>query len=173
MRDTIRKTRSYYDERNTSISNYSVLLTRMPSQVGAEARIRHLLEKGMGEPAQKAEEVMLINDVEELHHHLEEKKELVEEQQKWLCDPEHPDFNARLTEVGEKIKVKEEQLQREIREGAERLKEDNEPSEKAIVILPTEYARDLMIERFEELEGEELVKLFGEGAECMEVEVAP
>jgi hypothetical protein len=46
MRDMIRKTNDYYDERTTSLSDYSVLFRNLPKKLGTEKRIREFLREG-------------------------------------------------------------------------------------------------------------------------------
>lgn len=42
IRDKIRKTNSYYDERNTSLGDYSVIMKEIPPCIGVQAKIRNL-----------------------------------------------------------------------------------------------------------------------------------
>ena len=45
MRDVIRKTNEYYDERTTSLSDYSVLLCNLPKKEGMKNRLRQFLDE--------------------------------------------------------------------------------------------------------------------------------
>ena len=45
MRDKIIKLESYYDERTTSISDYSVIVKGIPPQKGIQAKLRKFLNK--------------------------------------------------------------------------------------------------------------------------------
>lgn len=47
MRDMIRKTNDYYNERTASLSDYSVLIRNLPNEVGADKRIREFMRVGM------------------------------------------------------------------------------------------------------------------------------
>jgi len=40
MRDTIKKTNDYYDERTTSLSDYSIIINNLPHSIGIGAKIR-------------------------------------------------------------------------------------------------------------------------------------
>ncbi len=44
IRDVLRKTNEYYDERTTSLSDYSIFLTKMPKQKGLGRKIRALFQ---------------------------------------------------------------------------------------------------------------------------------
>lgn len=45
MRDVIRKTNEYYDERTTSLSDYSILLCNLPKKDGMKNRLREFLDE--------------------------------------------------------------------------------------------------------------------------------
>ena len=40
VRDTIRKTKDYYSERNTCLANYSILITNIPRQAGVDKKVK-------------------------------------------------------------------------------------------------------------------------------------
>ena len=75
MRDMIRKTNDYYDERTTSLSDYSVLLRNLPNEIGTDKRIREFMRTGMRKDGEgeekvnefKVEELVLLNDLEEFY----------------------------------------------------------------------------------------------------------
>jgi hypothetical protein len=46
MRDTIRKTNDYYDERTTSLSDYSILMSNLPKKINTEKKIRDFFRDG-------------------------------------------------------------------------------------------------------------------------------
>jgi hypothetical protein len=45
LRDVIRKTNEYYDERTTSLSDYSILLCNLPKKEGMKNRLREFLDE--------------------------------------------------------------------------------------------------------------------------------
>ena len=48
IRDLMAKTRSYYDERTCSLSDYSILLKNLPQKKGTRAKLGNLLSNGLG-----------------------------------------------------------------------------------------------------------------------------
>jgi hypothetical protein len=61
IRDMLRKTNDYYDERTTSLSDYSVIISYLPKQLGLEGKIKSFLKKGIEGGSFKAEEMVLLN----------------------------------------------------------------------------------------------------------------
>jgi hypothetical protein len=48
MRDVIGKTNRYYEERETSISNYSIFIRNLPKKEGMKNLLREFFEKDEG-----------------------------------------------------------------------------------------------------------------------------
>jgi hypothetical protein len=61
MRDTIKKTNDYYDERTTSLSDYSVMINGLPPHPGNGKRIRDFMRSGVADTAFIVEELILLN----------------------------------------------------------------------------------------------------------------
>ena len=49
IRDTIYKTEQYYDERMCSLSDYSLLISKLPQTEGTQSMIRKFFKEGMEE----------------------------------------------------------------------------------------------------------------------------
>lgn len=64
IRDLITKTRDYYDERTCSLSDYSVLVTNIPSQRGTKARLEAFLAEAFDKPY-KAYDITFLPNYEE------------------------------------------------------------------------------------------------------------
>lgn len=56
MRDMIKKTNDYYDERTCSLSDYSVMIKNIPKQIGTERIVRNFMQKGF---TKKEEELVV------------------------------------------------------------------------------------------------------------------
>lgn len=50
IRDNIYKTEQYYDERKCSLSDYSLLISKVPNIDGVQAKIRNFFKEAMDEP---------------------------------------------------------------------------------------------------------------------------
>lgn len=105
IRDTILKTLKYYEERNTLISDYSVIFMNLPHEVGSIAKIRSFLAALDGE--YEVEEVIVLNSLEDFFELKEQKLELVSRKKEWVHKPESREKERRLADLNRKIQERE------------------------------------------------------------------
>lgn len=65
IRDTIYKTEQYYDERMCSLSDYSILVSKLPQTDGIQGMLRNFFKQGLNEPFHM-EDLILMPGLEEL-----------------------------------------------------------------------------------------------------------
>ena len=95
IRDNIRKTIEYYDEKTTSLSDYSFFMKNLPLKEGIQKDIRNFIENNFKADWQKLEdtyhsedfkadgkkimEIILIPNLKELYKLEKEKNKFIEE----------------------------------------------------------------------------------------------
>jgi hypothetical protein len=77
IRDMIKKTRKYYNERSTLISHYSLMISNLPRQVGIDKKIREFMKKGFSESEYKVEDLIVINELSEFFKIRDKKMSLI------------------------------------------------------------------------------------------------
>lgn len=65
MRDHITKLEAYYDERNTSLSDYSVILKNIPKQKNIQLKLKQFFQKAFKNPHQ-IQQLTLIPEYAEI-----------------------------------------------------------------------------------------------------------
>jgi hypothetical protein len=110
MRDTIKKTNDYYDERTTSLSDYSILISNLPKQAGTDHKIREFMRAGVEKPF-KVEELVILNHLEDFYNLRAEKQALIKEKQGWLKKPEGEERSQHLTELDKLLDTANQKLQ--------------------------------------------------------------
>jgi len=87
IRDTLFKTEQYYDERRCSLSDFSVILSKLPQVEGIQKSIRKFFHEEFSHPLE-IEEMILIPEYEELEELQEEKAHHLKHLQKLLKEGE-------------------------------------------------------------------------------------
>lgn len=72
MRDRLRKLSAYYDERNTSLSDYSIMMKKIPKVDHIQEKVRNFFEKGFSQP-HEIKQITLLPEYHEIEK-LEKKK---------------------------------------------------------------------------------------------------
>lgn len=63
IRDKIRKTFAYYDERRTTLSDYSLLVQNLPLVAGIQAKVREFFNKKFKRP-HKIHDIIMLNEID-------------------------------------------------------------------------------------------------------------
>lgn len=60
IRDSIRKTYAYHDERDTSLSDFAIVIENIPEQKGLSKKLKEFFQSYFGKPMQ-VPEIILLN----------------------------------------------------------------------------------------------------------------
>lgn len=83
MRDHITKLELYYDERNTSLSDYSIMLKNIPKQIGIQKTLKEFFMKAF--PIEhEIKQITLLPEYPEIDHLLADRHKIIERLRKSL-----------------------------------------------------------------------------------------
>lgn len=101
VRDTINKTRNYYDERTTLLSDYSVIFHNIPRETQTEQKLKRFLAEAFPGKHFEAKDVVLFNILEDYQFIREEKRGLQAKKRKFLARPE--EYVRQIAEIDQKL----------------------------------------------------------------------
>lgn len=160
IRDKLTKANAYYDERSTSLSDFSVILKDIPTVTGIQAKIRTLLSTFFSKEY-KIEELVVIGHMSEFYTLEEEKLKLLKKKKKLLSSKADDEtLRAIDFEIEKNEELADEEIEREIILA----QKDELLCEKVIIVLESDPVKEELLQEFafqSKLDKTKLVEIFG------------